>query len=216
MKRRIFLPFVLAVFLVIILTFDNCTSSHNPQGIANKNVPETGQHKAKVQNKFMPESSVSGAGLKTISSAELCGDCHRTGYETWKTSSHAHAMDSRLFQDIMHLAEADLGASVRQTCFSCHSPLASETGDLDLQKKVSWEGVTCDYCHSIRDVSMAGPNPRAELKFNLIKAGPWKELNPSVDGAIFSEVYTSSKLCATCHEYQNTLGFPVMTTYSEW
>jgi hypothetical protein len=43
-------------------------------------------------------------------------------------------------------------------------------GDLTLQKKVSWEGVTCDYCHSMTAVSWTGPNPKAKLEFNLIKA----------------------------------------------
>jgi hypothetical protein len=66
-------------------------------------------------------SSAPGASLEPISSAEFCGDCHRAIHETWKASSHAHAMDSRLFQDALHFAEADLGATVRGTCLGCHA-----------------------------------------------------------------------------------------------
>ncbi len=66
-------------------------------------------------------------------------------------------MDSRLFQDVLHYTEADLGSAARQTCLGCHSPLAAMTGDSALRTKVSWEGVTCDVCHSIREVSLTGP-----------------------------------------------------------
>jgi hypothetical protein len=35
-------------------------------------------------------------------------------------------------------------------------------------------------------------------------------------GTEFSEIHTSSLACAPCHEYQNALGFPLLTTFSEW
>jgi hypothetical protein len=35
-------------------------------------------------------------------------------------------------------------------------------------------------------------------------------------GTQFSAVHTSSLICAPCHEYRNSLGFAVLTTYSEW
>ena len=155
-------------------------------------------------------------GLESPSSAEICGDCHRAAQESWKASGHAHAMDSRLFQDALYYTGADLGAAARRTCLGCHSPLAMMTGDPDLRTKVSWEGVTCDACHSIREVSMAGPNPQARLELTRVRAGPWKDDNPSRHGALFSPLHASSLLCASCHEYRNALGFPVVTTFSEW
>ena len=155
-------------------------------------------------------------GLGPISSAELCGRCHRAIYDAWNTSAHARAMDSRLFQDVLEMAETDFGAGARKTCLACHSPLAIQTGDLDLQKKVSWEGVTCDYCHSIQEVSFAGANPKARTEFALIKSGPLKDASSSAHGTVFSAVHTSSAICAPCHEYRNATGFAVLTTYSEW
>jgi hypothetical protein len=35
-------------------------------------------------------------------------------------------------------------------------------------------------------------------------------------GTAFSEVHTTALACAPCHEYRNSLGFPVLTTFSEW
>lgn len=70
-------------------------------------------------------------------------------------------MESRLFQDALEVAETGFGASARVTCLKCHAPIAVERGDLSLCQKVSWEGITCDYCHSVKEVALAGPNPRA-------------------------------------------------------
>jgi hypothetical protein len=154
--------------------------------------------------------------LQIPGSAETCGDCHREIQQGWKKSAHAQAMESRLFQDALKLAESELGASSRKVCLSCHSPLAVETNDLALVRKVSWEGVTCDYCHSIREVTLADANPRARVELSLVKSGPSKESYSPAHATVYSAVHTSSLACVSCHEYRNANGFPVLTTYSEW
>jgi hypothetical protein len=154
--------------------------------------------------------------LKPPSSAELCGDCHRAIYDGWKRSAHATAMESRLFQDALKIAEADFGVQARKNCLSCHAPVAVQTGDLELVRKVSWEGVTCDYCHSIQEVTTAGGNPKAKVEFTLAKSGPSKDLFSPAHGTHFSPLHTSSLACITCHEYSNSQGLPVLATYSEW
>jgi hypothetical protein len=114
------------------------------------------------------------------------------------------------------MAEADFGATGRKTCLGCHSPLLAQTNDPTLQKKLSWEGVTCEYCHSMRQVDLNAPNPKAVLSLAAVKSGPIPETTGSPHGTVFSEVHTSSLVCAPCHEYKNAAGFPVLTTYSEW
>ena len=156
------------------------------------------------------------AELPVPSSAEFCGDCHRAIEAGWKQSAHSRAVESRLFLDAMKLAETNYGVSARKTCLSCHSPIAVQTGDLALVRKVSWEGITCDYCHSIRDVTLTGRNPKATVDYSLVKSGPWKDVSSPAHGTVFSAVHTSSLICASCHEYRNGQGFPVLTTYSEW
>jgi hypothetical protein len=160
------------------------------------------------------------AGMAAIAgqqpeSAETCGRCHRAIFDAWKSSAHSRAMESRLFQDALELAAAD-GPQARKICLGCHSPVGVKINDLDPRQKVSWEGVTCDYCHSIRDVTMAGGNPRARVEFSLVKSGPLKNAESNGHATEFSSVHTSALLCASCHEYKNSLGFPVLTTYSEW
>jgi hypothetical protein len=155
-------------------------------------------------------------GLESPASAEICGRCHQAILDAWKLSAHAHAMESRLFQDALEVAETAFGSSARRTCLKCHAPVAVDTGDLSLVRKVSWEGVTCDYCHAIRDVSLAGANPKAAVEYSPVRHGPIKDAASMAHGTAYSAVHTSAAICAPCHEYRNSLGFAVLTTYSEW
>jgi len=125
-------------------------------------------------------------------------------------------MDSRLFQDALKLAEDSFGAEALTLCLPCHSPVAVKTGDLALKRKVSWEGVTCDYCHSIRQVTSDGHNLRASVSFSKVKSGPSKEAVSGAHDSAYSEVHVSSIACASCHEYRNRAGLGILTTYSEW
>ena len=161
-------------------------------------------------------SHVTAGTLESPGSAEVCGRCHRAIHESWKTSTHSQAMESRLFQDALDMAAADFGPAGRMVCLNCHSPIAARTGDVGLEKKVSWEGVTCDYCHSIREVTFDERNPKAVLNFGALKTGPLSDAVSKVHQTAYSAVHTSSALCATCHEYKNAAGFPVLTTYTEW
>lgn len=157
-----------------------------------------------------------GVQFESPASAELCGRCHRSIHEAWNRSGHAQATTSRLFQDALALAEADSGAAARKTCLRCHAPVAVLTRDLALRNKVSWEGVTCDYCHSIQNVALSSPNAVARVQFSSVKSGPLKDAASTAHGTSFSAVHTSSMACVSCHEYRNELGFAVLTTYSEW
>lgn len=149
-------------------------------------------------------------------SAEYCGDCHRAIYDGWKHSVHATAMESRLFQDALKMAESEFNGDARKVCLRCHSPLAASSGDFSLVRKVSWEGITCDYCHSVQDVTPTKINAVARVEFNGVKSGPSKDAVSPAHGTRFSKVHTTSLICSTCHDYRNALGFQVLTTYSEW
>jgi len=160
--------------------------------------------------------ALAGAELEPVSSAELCGSCHRAIHEAWKESAHADAMESLLFQDALEQAELELGAGGRQVCLGCHAPLALLTDDTALRNKVSWEGVTCDYCHSMRTVQEVAGNPKPTLTLSTVKSGPLEDASSMAHGTVHSDVHTSSLVCAPCHQYRNRFGFDVLTTYGEW
>jgi hypothetical protein len=173
----------------------------------------------RTQRLLLPLLIAGGAGaaeLEVISSAEICGSCHRAIHEAWKRSAHAAAMESRVFQDALELAESEFGAEARKACLRCHSPVGVHLGDWGLKQKVTWEGITCDYCHSVREVRLSGPNPTARIEFSLVKTGPLKDASSLAHGTRYSEVHISSSICAPCHQYRNPAGLDVLTTYGEW
>jgi hypothetical protein len=114
------------------------------------------------------------------------------------------------------MAESDFKGGARTVCLRCHSPLAASSGDLSLTRKVSWEGITCDYCHSVQEVTPTKINAVARVEFNGVKSGPSSDAVSPAHGTRFSKVHTTSLICSTCHDYRNALGFQVLSTYSEW
>lgn len=152
----------------------------------------------------------------TPASAEVCGSCHRAIHGAWQRSGHARAMESRTFQDALETADEGGGLAARRLCLGCHAPVAAATGDLQLHNKVSWEGVTCDYCHSVRDVSFSGPIAKARTEFGAAKGGTLKNAASPAHQTVFSSVHKTSATCASCHDYRNAQGLPVMMTYTEW
>jgi len=103
-----------------------------------------------------------------------------------------------------------------RVCLNCHAPLAALIKDAGLRQKVTWEGITCDYCHSVRSVSAVNGNWKAAVELSLVKSGPLKDAVAPTHGTQFSAVHTSSLICALAMNYRNSLGFAVLTTYSEW
>ncbi len=157
-----------------------------------------------------------GARLDPPSSGAICGRCHRAIYEAWKSSAHAQAMEDSFFQDALALAEEEFGPGARKTCLGCHAPVAALTGDLDLRYQTSWEGVTCDYCHSVRGVPASDGRARPVVEFSDLKSGPVKYSPSTAHQTAYSEVHLSSQACVACHEFRNALGFALLTTFTEW
>ncbi|MBI3696811.1 MAG: hypothetical protein HY238_18490 [Acidobacteria bacterium] len=151
-----------------------------------------------------------------MTSAEICGRCHRDIFDAWKASIHSRSMESRLFQDCLEEAKEKLGEDVQPTCLRCHAPSVAFTRDLVLEKKVSWEGVTCDFCHSVNQVDARKPDQSYQLVVGSTKFGPLKDATPQGHGVAFSKAHTDSLLCAGCHEYRNSNGLLVLSSFSEW
>jgi hypothetical protein len=153
---------------------------------------------------------VSGGDL---TSAEECGRCHQDIHRYWKTSMHAQSSDNGRFQAAFQKAKAD---SARDPgCLACHAPAAVYMRDTKWEKKTSWEGVTCDFCHSVRAIKPGTDRPFV-IEAGPVKTGPLKGAKPTAHDAAYSEVYTSSTLCAPCHQFTNDKKFDVLTTYAEW
>jgi hypothetical protein len=99
----------------------------------------------------------------------------------------------------------------------CHAPTALATGDWELQRPVTREGVTCDFCHTVGDVDLANRERPFDLQPGAVKRGPLEYAKSAHHETAYSTLHKSSPLlCAACHEYVNAKGVPVLSTYSEW
>lgn len=148
-------------------------------------------------------------------SSETCGECHKEIYRMWRSSAHARSMEDDFFLTALRETE-ERSRSVSRICLKCHAPLIDVNGDVELEKKITWEGVSCDVCHSLTDVDMSGLGPRLLLDVGDVKRGPIVEATPISHDVAYSEMHTTSLACAPCHEFVNSEGTPIMTTYSEW
>jgi hypothetical protein len=152
-------------------------------------------------------------GNGELTSAEECGRCHQDIHRYWKGSMHAQSSDSPRFQQAFQKAKGEAGKD--PGCLLCHAPAAVYMQDAAFAKKTSWEGVTCDFCHSVRSIKPAAALPFV-IEAGLVKTGPLKGAKPTAHDAAYSAVYTSSALCAPCHQFANDKKYDVLTTYAEW
>lgn len=149
----------------------------------------------------------------TFNSSEQCGSCHRDIFGAWKQSAHARAVEDPLFVDAIREL-GTVGGDVR-ICLRCHAPTVETTKDYALERKISWEGVTCDYCHSIAALGTPA-TMRPTVHPGATKFGPIRDAASGEHETAFREFFSSSELCAACHEYTTPAGLPLLTTFSDW
>jgi hypothetical protein len=145
-----------------------------------------------------------------------CGYCHRDIYRTWQESAHARSLENPVFMDTYRQLEAHEGAGLARICLECHAPLVQVSGDTGLERQLTWEGVSCDFCHSMTSVDMSGLVPRVKLNVSAVKYGPIRGASSMGHEVAYSELHDRSLVCAPCHEFANSEGTSIMTTYSEW
>ena len=154
------------------------------------------------------------------SSAEECAKCHPSIYKYWSESSHAKAVQSELFPQSLQraLAISPDAKGTKKECLACHAPTTQVTGDLELSQTVSRQGVTCDFCHTVKDVDLSRGWPPFQLDPGPVKRGPFAYSKPfKGHQAEYSALHRAKPLlCAGCHEFTNANGLRVLTTYSEW
>lgn len=156
----------------------------------------------------------------SYTSADECAKCHASIHTYWSESTHAKAVQSALFPAVLKKAvelSADQ-ASTRRQCVGCHSPTTLVSEDYDLQQPISRQGVTCDFCHTVKDVDLTKGWSPFIVDPGPVKRGPFAYTHPfKGHEAEYSALHRAKPLlCAGCHEFKNSRGFPVLSTYTEW
>lgn len=152
---------------------------------------------------------------KGFTSSQVCGKCHTQIYQSWKESMHAGSVTDPVFQASYMMAYFKKGPATAKLCLRCHAPTSVMTKDYDLTHELPGEGITCDFCHSLKDVNLDNPDNPFVLDVGKVKRGPNIKGDVKVHDVEYSQLHSSARICASCHEYRPN-GVPVMTTYSEW
>jgi hypothetical protein len=150
-----------------------------------------------------------------ITPSVVCGTCHRDIYQMWRTSAHASAMEDVVFVETYRETEARDPTTAR-LCLGCHAPLTRVDPDPALARQATWDGVSCDACHSLVSVELAPGGAKQTFEPGPLKRGPIRDAASTGHETAYSELHTSALVCAGCHEFQNAEGTPIITTYSEW
>jgi hypothetical protein len=151
-----------------------------------------------------------------FTSAERCGTCHKDIYSVWRNSVHARSVTNPVFQALYLEALEITGGEAKELCLTCHAPTVLVTGDFDLKDPITREGVTCDFCHSLKDTHLDQSRNPFELQLSNIKLGPARDADSSGHLVAFSEFHSSSLVCAGCHQFSNEQGVEILSTFSEW
>ena len=150
-----------------------------------------------------------------FTSASVCGQCHQAIYQGWKGSMHANAVNDPVFYPIFLETSRETDGKSDALCLSCHAPTTRVTNDWKLQNPLTREGVTCDFCHSVKSVKPGARDP-FEVVSGKTKWGPLKNLTSPAHQAVYSDLFDKAALCGACHNYNSPHGVPVLETYSEW
>lgn len=139
-----------------------------------------------------------------------CANCHQDRYEEWSRSMHALAVNDPIFESA-YLRALQSDPKYRSFCLTCHSPTTRITGDFNLTKSISVEGITCSFCHTVTGVK------RNNYTFNPDNPmqGPYTDSKTNAHASLYSALHTRSEFCAGCHEFSIN-GVPISETYSEW
>ncbi len=91
-----------------------------------------------------------------FTSSEICGKCHQDIYKAWnEDSAHARSVTDPLFRGAVGRMRDD----ETHLCMMCHAPTTLVTEDYAGEMALTAEGITCDFCHSIKAVRLGSRLP---------------------------------------------------------
>jgi hypothetical protein len=121
------------------------------------------------------------------------------------------------FQAGLKESEGKHGQDSRKLCLACHAPTTRFTHSTDLKDSLVQEGITCDFCHTVKSVDLERSDNPFEMIPGVVKYGPFQYAPSPAHATAFSLLHRNKPtFCAGCHEYKASGGFPALTTYSEW
>ena len=156
--------------------------------------------------------------LENFKSASTCGECHEDIFQEWKISMHGNAsvQNDPLFRGMFEWAVTDTEGKLRKKCIVCHSPMSTIFQSDNLEEDFNREGVTCQFCHSVKEIRAQHSANDMEIDLTTIYSEAPAEEN-SAHPVAHREFFSKSEFCLPCHaEMKNPDGIEVCSTGEEW
>ncbi len=169
---------------------------------------------------------------------ETCGACHQEKLRDYQSSFMGQTPHDQVFRQFYAAVNArgkpdgigfrafkPKGAS---DCASCHTPdVVLDAGhELSLEEAIKRgsKGISCDYCHTIKDVKVIFDPKTGRYDTRIwkmvtrargeVKRGPLKDAKSPFHKTKFSPIHVKSEFCAACHNNQEHL--LSLDTYHVW
>ena len=139
-------------------------------------------------------------------SAAVCGECHQAIHAVWSQSLHSKSWVNPVFQAGYQRTIDRYGKTKAQLCLTCHAPTVRFTEDYGVQQPITAEGITCDFCHSIRAIDLNDPTDPIRYVVGRDKYGPLRHAQSPAHNVVHSPLHTTSEFCAGCHEFKTAAG----------
>ncbi len=167
-----------------------------------------------LHRRAVPVGIAQDGPLAAFRPSEDCGGCHRSIYNSWKDSMHAHAITSPLTVvqnnlDMKHSLGTTASPDPRRMCINCHGPAVAAMTDgdrLPLGYEREKEGVECVSCHQLQEAVTPGGGALASVYNVKLQRGD--VYFGRLDGPVGNAYHRSERnslfdkpelLCATCH-----------------
>jgi len=169
---------------------------------------------------------------------KTCGSCHQEKLHDYQSSMMGKTPNDQVFRQF-YAAENAKGEKDgigfrafkpkgESDCASCHTPdvVLNAGHELSLEDaiKKGSHGISCDYCHTIKDVKVIYNPETKRYDTRLwkmvtrargkVKRGPLKDAKSPFHKTKFSPIHTKSEFCAACHNNQEHL--LSLDTYDTW
>jgi hypothetical protein len=183
------------------------------------------------------EQKLPAQTVEELQDPSTCNKCHQDHFKEWSGSMHAYASMDPVFRAMNARGQEETKGALGDFCVKCHAPMAVQMGltkdglNLD-QVEQKFQGVTCYFCHNVKDVTDVHNNPLVLSKDRTLRGGIPEpqtygahdaEYSKLFDNNYFNSEFESSKLCGSCHDISVPHQFsgaaqdvPLEQTYQEW
>jgi len=157
---------------------------------------------------------------------QTCAECHPQHVRQWQGSMHAYAAEDPVFRAMNARGQRETNGELGDFCVRCHAPLATALGltddGLNLDEvPAHLRGVTCYFCHNVREVTGTHNNPLVLAMDTTMRGGVVDPVPTAAHDAAYSALQDGAKIesaamCGSCHDIVTPAGVHLERTFSEW